>query len=487
MNILDLPFPDTPPPPTRSWSDYQVAIFDSVERNDESLIVQAVAGSGKTTTLIEAMRYAKGSSITLAFNKQIQLELASRLVSGEAKTFNAIGWAQWARWRPDSKLDSRKVSKILARMLGEDSEVFKEHGYMLSRAVGLMKNNAFGIEGYEDSEEAVQELIDSYFDVPAELLSQFAAYAYKALEASIQDESIHDFDDQLYMPAYNGWSYPQYDNIFPDECQDLSPIQHLMLTRMGQSAFICAVGDRHQAIYGFRGALHDSMDQLKSRFSMLELPLSISYRCPTSVIAEAQRLCPHIQARPGAPAGSIELAESDPKLFDQGLIISRNNAPLFSAILRHVRAKSPCQVRTNFLESFQGFIRGFKTTYTSELKNKLDHWYEREREAARKRGFKGKQAALTDKYETVCLLIKEFSKTADVLALVKRLGDSTSGPIFSTIHKAKGLEDPNVYLLRPDLCPSPWATTPEAKQQENNLLYVAITRSQDKLTYGEML
>jgi DNA helicase-2/ATP-dependent DNA helicase PcrA len=248
-----------------------------------------------------------------------------------------------------------------------------------------------------------------------------------------------------------------------DECQDLSPIQHIMLERLkARGSRIIAVGDRHQAIYGFRGAKHDSMDDLKELFKMTELPLDISYRCAQSVVREA----------------------SDPRLFDNCLVVCRNNAPMFAAILRHVRAKSPCIVLSNFLDSFQGFIRSFKTVYTTDLMVKVDRWYEKESAAAKAKGFKGKLAALSDKYETVKLLCAEFKRTEDVLGMVKRLGYGVSGPTFATIHKAKGLEHENVYILRPDLMPAIYAQSPEQKRQEANLEYVAITRAKTNLTYG---
>ena len=62
--------------------------------------------------------------------------------------------------------------------------------------------------------------------------------------------------------------------------------------------------------------------------------------------------------------------------------------------------------------------------------------------------------------------------------------EGRTGPIFSTIHKAKGLEADHVYFLRPDLVPAWWIKEPAALQQEYNLRYVAITRAKQSLTYG---
>lgn len=53
--------------------------------------------------------------------------------------------------------------------------------------------------------------------------------------------------------------------------------------------------------------------------------------------------------------------------------------------------------------------------------------------------------------------------------------------MLSTIHKAKGLEAERVFILKPDLMPHPKAKRGWEIDQENNLRYVAITRSKREL------
>jgi superfamily I DNA/RNA helicase len=59
--------------------------------------------------------------------------------------------------------------------------------------------------------------------------------------------------------------------------------------------------------------------------------------------------------------------------------------------------------------------------------------------------------------------------------------------LFSTVHKAKGLEADDVTIIRPDLMPPPWiqrSNQPEKLlRDENNIRYVAITRARLRLTY----
>jgi DNA helicase II / ATP-dependent DNA helicase PcrA len=472
----------------RIWSNFQLDIFEAAKDQDQHLLVEAVAGSGKTSTLQELSRRISGSGLYLAFNKAIADDARTKM-SCEVKTFNALGHRLWAENKPGAQLDFKKVNKLVAKIMG-DSQDHKDHGYTLARVVGLAKNSGFGLE-YEPGVQQFIDLMEAYStDIPFEKLEGFAFVCREAFFQSRQDFSTFDFDDQLFIPCVEGWQFPSFSNIFPDECQDLNAVQHEMLIRLGnEGARIVAVGDRNQAIYGFRGASHTSMDDLKKLFAMKELPLSISYRCAQSIVIEAQQFCPHIQWREGAPEGMIVENREDPLVGNWGryMILCRTNAPLFSAILAHVRGKLPCQVMSNFLDSFQGFIRGFKSTYTSDLVAKLDRWYEREREAARKAGKRGKLLALSDKYDTVKLLCKEFPRVEDMLLMVRRLSESRSGPIFATIHKAKGLEHEHIYVLRPDQLGGFGDLSPEQQKQEDNLHYVAITRAKETLTYGATL
>jgi DNA helicase II / ATP-dependent DNA helicase PcrA len=492
-SILDQPLSADPP---RKWSEFQESIFDSIAAGGSSLLVQAVAGSGKTTTIVEGVRRALGSSLFLAFNKSIAEELRSRIGSaGECKTLNALGHRLWMINRPSSKLDIDKLKKITSNLMNR--EELNDFGYIVQRAVGLGKNNALGI-GEDALQEEFEALIDNYFDVPAEHLSKIASWALAAFTISLKDEVTFDFDDQVYGPILHNWQFPLFSNVFVDECQDLSPIQHLMLLALtNQGARIIGVGDRHQAIYGFRGASRESMDLLKERFKMAELPLSITYRCPQSVVTLAQRYCPEIRAKENAPAGSVcerfdETAGiyDDPELWKQGLVICRTNAPLFRAILRHIRAREPCRVLSNFLDSFQSFIRslargrrgGAEATRCSEVLQRLDRWFQKECEAAE--GRRGKLAHLRDKYETAKLILSEYSTVSEACEAIKRLAACRTGPTFATVHKAKGLESESVYILRPDLMPSPWAQGEQELLQEDNLSYVAITRTISSLTWG---
>ena len=55
--------------------------------------------------------------------------------------------------------------------------------------------------------------------------------------------------------------------------------------------------------------------------------------------------------------------------------------------------------------------------------------------------------------------------------------------LCSTVHKAKGLEATNVFIVRPELMPFPYATREWEQEQEMHLKYVAITRARINLNW----
>lgn len=491
MDPLDMMQEEQAPQDFGNASEYQRAYYEALINTADPIQLNARAGCGKTTTLVQGAKYLGGDTLLLAFGKANQLELESRVKGfAIAKTFNGLGSGLFWRFNRSAVLNGNKVREATRLLMGEGNDLYREFGGAIVRAVSLIRNNALGlVNGVVDPED-VSDLFDAYdLGVPAEQLPQMVQLTLDVFRRTRSDHSSYDFDDQLYTPIAMGWDFKHFSNVLVDEDQDLSPIQHLMLERLvEQGARLLGVGDDRQAIFGFRGALSNSVEQLEQKFGLHRLPLPICYRCPQSVIRAAQVYVPDIQSRPGAPEGIVDTALEDPLQWPPDtLVLSRTNAPLFRAILYYVRKRLPCRVTSSFLESFQGFIRSFKTDDCASLRVKLREWYEKEVESAKAKGLKGRLAGLADKYETADLLAQEFRRTYDIIQLLDTLSKSIYGTRFSTVHKAKGTEADDVYILRPDLMPSPFAQTKEAIQQEMNLLYVAITRAKRSLTWGVSL
>lgn len=479
--------------PARSWSQYQLDVFAAAQQTSRNLIIQAVAGSGKSTTLEELSKRV-GDSILLAFNRSIAEDLKKRGLN--ARTFNSLGWWLWKQNRPEAQMDTKKPWKHLEALIGK-GQLYWDHGSSIVRLVSIAKSMAFGLDGQSVWRSEFEDLIENFqFDIEPELRQECAEKALQLFMRTFEDLSCYDYDDQLYIPVSEGWEFPRYATLCVDEFQDLNPIQHLIVGIFAKrGSRIIAVGDRHQSIYAFRGAVTDSMDLAKARFDMLELPLSISYRCSQAVVAEAKLLVPQIEHRSGASPGRLMRFDLDEgprhsgEWHEDQMIVCRNNAPLFRAILREVRAGRRVRVLSNFLDQIEKFVKKHSKGITriEDFRHRLDEWYAAETAEMDARNvpkLSGKRAGLWDRYDTFQALCDRCQTVGNLLQTVKDLAESTSGPLFSTIHKAKGLEADRVHLLGPDLLPAFYAVGEEALQQEMNLKYVAITRAKEEFAYG---
>src|SRR6266702_8509380 len=111
------------------------------------------------------------------------------------------------------------------------------------------------------------------------------------------------------MPTLFGGTWPQFPLVMVDETQDLSPLNHAMLDRLVVQRLI-AVGDPYQAIYAFRGAVQNGMEVLRRNYSMETKTLSISFRCPISVVQRARVLVPSFAYPEWAVEGEVNELDS---------------------------------------------------------------------------------------------------------------------------------------------------------------------------------
>jgi len=249
-----------------------------------------------------------------------------------------------------------------------------------------------------------------------------------------------------------------------------------------------------QAIYAFAGAMNDSFERLREHFGAGVKPLSICYRCPSSVIEMAQEIVPEIEAAPNAPAGvvdTIEEGQFEEMLAPGDMVLCRTNAPLLKLCFELISRKVHARVRGRDIgaqlaalarsigkdlvdfDSFPMAVRSWRDAQILALSAKTDAEF----------------AIQSAKDRAECLLTCFASfqpATCDALAqkIQSLFSDEHSPVILSTVHKAKGLENPRVFIIRPELIPLVWkGQQPAQLRQEMNLKYVAITRAQQELYF----
>lgn len=280
-------------------SEQQGQFFTFLLRETQSALLVAAAGSGKTTTIVAACRLLPPNLACrfLAFNKSIATELQARLPQHIASsTFHSCWFGALQRALPSRpKVDANKVRDILKQSLSYSD--FETYFQFVTRLVGYAKSTGLG--ALTPDVEAEWFNLIGYFGLFANDdnmdESRAVRIARDTLAASNSNTKVIDFDDMLYLPLLRNLTCDKSNYIFVDEAQDLNAVQRTLLRRMlatapGAPSRLIAVGDPHQAIYGFRGADADSMEQLRDEFNAVVLPLSVSYRCSQSVVAEAQKV-----------------------------------------------------------------------------------------------------------------------------------------------------------------------------------------------------
>lgn len=477
---------NNPQTPTPQWSPYQEAIFEAMTTTRDSLIIEAVAGSGKTTTLVEAARRTKACrGLSLAFNKRVQEELAKKLPHHfKALTLNALGHQAWCAHigmrRP--KLDKGKIFNIC-----KDINIPSDSYSHVMALVNMARNTGIIPQSEGDTYELWSLLADDY---DLEISRELVTYSREVLIQSITQskDGIIDFIDQIYMPTCFGAQFATFDIVMVDEAQDLSALQHDMLEKLlHPKSRLIAVGDTRQAIYGFRGALNNSMSELQSRFSLRELPLTISYRCPQAVVAEARQVVSHIESHPDAPHGQVSRMKpvhlSD---FPQGsAVLCRNNAPLVSLAWKFIRAEIPVTFLGRDLgKNLTSLVKTLAKSPTSldVVESNLQKWVKRQ--VAK---YPRREAMIHDRADTLRALFPGCDSSRDILQKIEAIfSQSSSGRVtLASIHTSKGFEWPTVFFLNEWLIPSQYASLDWQLEQEDNLRYVAITRAQENLFYIE--
>ena len=479
-------------------SEYQEAIFDELENGSRHLVVNAVAGSGKTSTCVEGLirKYSGGYSgraIFMAFNTAIRDEIENRVKDAglsrwvDVRTLHSLGYSACRR-KFGSELYDKKVDDILDAMgiIARRDDGTRNEGAALLRsetkeAVSLMKNTLLPLG------EAAAQYAKNWSS------ERLPATVEAVMTACRENTAQIDFDDMVWLAAVSDVPLPPADLIMVDEVQDLNAAQHAFLSKIiyrNAGARVMSVGDPRQSIYGFRGAMADSMLRLtgiltEASAGCVELPLSVTYRCPRSHVALAQQLVPHIKPAPGAAEGFIgyvSAASCSDKMTAGDLVVCRTNAPLVSVAYALLKRGQKAIIKgRDFGAAVRALVKRLKAKTISSLIKKLGDY--RQRESERLQDKEDALQALYDTCETITMLAEGHATIKSMLDFIEELFtdvDETKAVVLSTVHRAKGLEADTVYILNYDRIELP-SRTDWGQTQERNLHYVAVTRAKRNL------
>jgi len=481
-------------------SPYQQVIFDWIRTGRGDGIINAVAGSGKTTTLVQAAKLITSrSAIFVAFNKSIAEELGRKLqgTSVQAKTMHSIGLACLYRVLSGKpQIEDRKYNKLCTQYIDQHyPSVSPEERSPIATALRKLANMARLTLTDPANPEALKDMAIHYnIEVIEKSLFGHVAAVLEAGNELAQKGCLIDFTDMVYLPYVWKLHPPRSEWVFVDECQDLNRAQLELVMKMrgGRMLF---VGDPQQSIYGFAGADNRSFYNIKERTGAIELPLSICYRCPSSHIQMAREIVMQIKPRPNAPYGTVlhNLEHELPGLVQEGdLVLCRMTAPLVSACIKMIRQRIPARVRgrdvAKDLIATLDEVAKMKNFTFDRIAEYLVLYRETKLQwMLQSEASETEQENLRDKVECLLVCVESF-EAASVASLKGEIealfSDERSSVWLSTVHRAKGLEAERVHLMRPHKMPLIWKDQkPWEYEQEMNLRYVALTRATSALLF----
>jgi DNA helicase-2/ATP-dependent DNA helicase PcrA len=472
-------------------SKYQQAIYDYIKGPNGHLVVEAVAGGSKTTTAIESLRYVHPSKrvLFLAFNKSIADTLRARVpTSVKASTIHSQGYGIVKQLYDFEKVEEDKVYETIQELAKEGRWIIPKDERMaffgrIRKIVDLMRLRLAST--YDDAED-----ICNVYDI--ENLVGEASYAIQVFESVVSNHKKIDFTDLIYIPATHDFKTRGYDMIYVDEFQDCCRAQYVFIRKLlAPGGRLVMIGDRRQAIYGHLGCDAGLFDEALAEPDTISLPLSISYRCPAAVIRHAKKIVPEIEARDDAPEGKVVWHGSIKNVKDGDVVLCRTNFPTVQLCLNYLRQGKKAIVRGNDLgKSLVGFLKPYQDKGVDDMDDGLEKKRESmvrkltkkypDRDISERQEYK----TLMEKIQIINILSDECELVSEVITKIEKIfsDDMSRGIIISTVHRFKGLEAENVFIVEPHLIPLPY-DQPWQKEQERNVDYVARTRAIGKLEY----
>ncbi len=476
-------------------TEEQTAIVEAATKGSANLMLNALAGTGKTSTLLMLERAVKTRPILyMVFNKKNaenaeydndadEEEAAKRVLSTTTvRTFNSMGHRVWAQAVAKKQLSmpKQKVGDILRELIRSAPKntqsaiwsVFWDvvNGVARAKALGyvpegkypnakrLIGRSAFHASLEEEPDDLVADLIDA-------VLTTSIKQAY---------EGVIDYNDQIYMPTLFGGTCPQFPLVLVDEYQDLNPTNHALLAKLAKKRLI-GVGDPNQSIYAFRGAKAQGMAAAVETYTMSELDLSVSFRCPSAIVSHVKWHVPNFKWIKEGGNVSLPSHVEPNDIPDDGVVICRNNAPLFGAALRLLSAgRSVSVAGSDIGPKLIALMKKLGSDEMSKAQtlSAIADW---EQEKLDKESTTARDMA-------ACMRVfaEHGSSLAQAISYAEHVLSQKGKIRLMTGHKAKGLEFDHVIHLDPWLVRVGYHGVP-ASDQDKNLDYVISTRSKNQL------
>ena len=475
------------------YSEDQIGVFEEVKKGINNIAIKACPGSGKTTTLLECLKFIDSSKsiLFLSFSGEIVEELKKKIPPYvNCSTIHSLGNSSFKDNGKKVMLNGNKYTTILVELLGKDKfkKGFWQRIRNISDIISYIKLTLCNLDI-----ESVSDMCDMY-NIPFTKNDIEIAIEQVEKIKTINFSEI-DFTDMIYIPYIKEYKVKKYDYIFLDESQDCSVLQLELIKRhLKKTSILISAGDPRQSIYSFNGSDPKSYWKLLDIPKTVERPLSISYRCPVSVVEEAQKIYPEMKPYSKSPIGVVSNSSID-NILPGDLVLSRISKPLLEIYFYLIDKEIKSTIVGKEIEA--GLLKTYKTfshlRSIPAAKNFLDDKLLDIEERLIKAGYAKPQKVpeyieFEEKVQLMDVLFQKANKVQEIEQKIKELFDKKKDSVtLMTIHKSKGLENNRVFLLThfkaESLMPYKRAKQEWEFIQENNIKYVGITRAKKELHY----
>jgi len=465
--------------------------FDAIDAFDdgENVSLIAGAGTGKTTVLKMMAEGDQRRGLYLAFNKSVQVEAESkfRRTNVQAKTAHALAFRDFGAPRSQRLPGNGGAfmrNSTLAKALDIVPTTVKGE-QLAERKVSAVEIAHLAKETVKRFTKTKNEFITPdlvelppLFAADKNIVSDLTPIVHKYAEklwkevVSLDSELPISHDDYLKLYQLSN-PYIKADYIFLDEAQDADALMVEIIKAQMDHAQIIAVGDRSQAIYGWRGGTVDAMTE----FGGVERKLTQSFRFGDAVAAQANKILDLLGADirlRGTPTIQSKVLYGE-RMERPDAILTRTNIGSMMEVLGRQAAGQKVAIagqhKANEMKKIAKAAQDLQDKgYTPHPDlSVFDSW----REVV--------QFSETDEgsdFAPLVNLVETWSPSQIIDAIDSCVEDARADVVVSTAHIAKGLEWGSVRIGE-DFYPPKYI---DGKQQplardEAMLAYVAVTRA----------
>ncbi|AXX92034.1 DNA helicase [Malaciobacter molluscorum LMG 25693] len=491
------------------FTDEQLEIINS---KDHSFKINAVAGSGKTTTLLEyAKQFPKLKILYLAYNKSLQISLEEKLhklkISNmQIKTIHSLAYNKMQAWnfRLTHDLKMQTIAACIKEF--ENTRAYEPTANYLALIKDIV--NFYCNSSLVNIDTKLLQNYKKYSNLDAKILKllklrednilNHTKYILSCMKNN-KIESTHDFYLKFFYLNKRISSNLGYDLILVDEAQDISDVMIAIVEN--QKCKRVYVGDSFQQIYSFRFAIN-ALDKIKLPTYNLSKSFRFSNKLAKTIESNLNEIYEKNELKKlkifGLENKVSKVGKNVVDYNKQFCVISRSSFALIKEVIKFLNQKKDYKIYFEGGYSSYSFMNQtvYSIFYLKQKKydkitvDEIKEFISIEDLEEYAKDTKNQE------YINIIKFINTYNDNIfDINKQIKEnltMNKNNADIIFTTAHKSKGMQYSQVVMCDDDFISNKQIVNKKNKfnnlkvNEELNIYYVAATRTIDALNMAEL-